>query len=568
MIDAGELIPLEYWKSLQHVLKRALDLRSKLESVPRAHYSSGEGCLEGTRQALLADVNTWVRGSSKEKLTWVQGHAGSGKSALLNSIAESFESAGIPFTCFPCKRDDPELSNIHRILATIAYNFTEYYGDYRGLVSDLVDQPAGRSVLTGDVKKQSELLFGKKYELIAPKGANRPTVHIILIDALDECRNHRDRGKTMDEHRALLRFLIELADKISWIKVLVTSRPDPDIVDTFAEATAAIRRIDINDDEWKTSGDIRLFVEAQSTKLKLGLSPDQISRFQEKAAGLFVWCATVFRYIEGSKRGKKDIVKHVLDSPSLSLGKESPFDSLYTLYHRVLDSAVGNLEDKLEMESILGVIFVASTRQPLSANAITDIMHPNEQGEGFEETKKWVNNVIESLSSIIYVEEGTNAVRTYHPSVLDFIGGALTGGIPATSLSSNTINPFSIKLEQAHARVFEGCFAVMDRDLRFNICELEDSSRLNIDVLDLPARITEHIAEALRYGCLFWLSHTEQYDAESSVKKVLAFLSSCNALFWVEALSLLGGIDRGVVILQDCSRFFTVRSFPQMLNNY
>lgn len=63
------------------------------------------------------------------------GYAGSGKSALLNSIAENLENAGCPFTYIPCKRDDSELSNIHKILPTIAYGLTEYYGDYRGILS-------------------------------------------------------------------------------------------------------------------------------------------------------------------------------------------------------------------------------------------------------------------------------------------------------------------------------------------------------------------------------------------------------------------------------------------------
>ena len=163
------------WDLLLRVVdtKRALDLRDKLESMSKAHYSSGEGCLEGTRKVLLSDVKLWIREPGKEKVAWIYGHAGSGKSALLNSIAENLESSGIPFTCFPCKRDDPELSNVHRILTTISYIFTEFYGDYRGSISDLVSRPSGRSILTGDVRKQCELLFGKTYEVISPEGAKR-----------------------------------------------------------------------------------------------------------------------------------------------------------------------------------------------------------------------------------------------------------------------------------------------------------------------------------------------------------------------------------------------------------
>ena len=110
--------------------KYALDLRLKLKSVLKAHYAPGEGCLEDTRTNLLTTFDSWIRGSSEEKSMWVYGHAGSGKSALFNSIAENLDNAGIPFTFFPCKINDPELSDAHKILPTIAYSFAELYIDF------------------------------------------------------------------------------------------------------------------------------------------------------------------------------------------------------------------------------------------------------------------------------------------------------------------------------------------------------------------------------------------------------------------------------------------------------
>ena len=110
-------------------------------------------------------------------------------------------------------------------------------------------------------------------------------------------------------------------------------------------------------------------------------------------------------------------------------------------------------------------------------------------------------------------------------------------------------------------RVFEGCFAFMYRDLRFNICELKDSFRLNKDVPDLPACISKHITESVQYATVFWLSHVEKSDGDvkECAKKAYEFLSSREALFWVEVLSLMDVVDLGIIVLQDCARFFTVR---------
>lgn len=546
----------------------SLDLRSRLESVPRAHYSSRDGCLKGTRETLLANVDTWVREPSGEGVVWIHGHAGSGKSALLNSVAESLEKAGIPFTYFPCKRDDPELSNIHRMLPTIAYGATEYYGDYRAVLSDVVKKPEGRSILTGDVKKQFELLFGESYELISPSGSSRPIVHVILIDALDECRNHHDEAKTAAERRALLRVLLDLANKLSWIKVIITSRPEPDITKVLGGASSGANRVDINSTNWDTDADIRAFIGAKSEEMALGLSVSQVEDLVVKAAGLFVWCATVFRYIDNRRSPGTDTINAILGSPSTQ-ARDKPFKSLYELYQRVLDSAGSDDDDKALVESVLSVVFVTSSRQPLSADAIADILYPNERGSARDWKREWVGNVVSCLFAIVYVEEGTGSIRTCHPSVLDFIEGLLDGKLPASIANSggSPVKGFSIRLEEAHMRVFNGCFAVMKSQLGFNICELEDSFLMNGAVRDLSARIKQNISEVLQYGILFWMSHREQSRSKERDEQVFAFLDSRKALFWIESLGLLGVVDRGIVALQDCAPFFAVRRFCHCVCN-
>lgn len=111
------------------------------------------------------------------------------------------------------------------------------------------------------MKKQYELLLGKFFELISPNGSSRPTVHVVLIDAFDECRNHRDEGKTTTERCALLRVLLNLATNVLWIKVIITSRREPDIGKVIGDASSGVNRININDIQWGTDADIRAFIE-------------------------------------------------------------------------------------------------------------------------------------------------------------------------------------------------------------------------------------------------------------------------------------------------------------------
>lgn len=254
-----------------------------------------------------------------------------------------------------------------------------------------------------------------------------------------------------------------------------------------------------------------------------------------------------------------DLVDDILSGQPPN-SEDNPHAPLYLLYQHVLNSAVSGTSDRRMMESVLFVIFVAATHRPLSIDAITDILHPNEERRG---KREWIENIIKSLLSIVYIEEGTKAVRACHLSVLDFIGGMMSGGFP--TLTSNTgvdaVQAFTDGAKETHMRMFDGCFSIMNHDLRFNICELENSFQLNKDVPDLPARISQHITESLQYAASFWLPHLEQsnVDAKKSAGKVFALLNSEKGLYWIEALSLMDAVERAIVILQDCARIFSVR---------
>ena len=45
---------------------------------------------------------------------------------------------------------------------------------------------------------------------------------------------------------------------------------------------------------------------------------------------------------------------------------------------------------------------------------------------------------------------------------------------PTTNPGDNAAPRFVVGVKEVHMRVFEGCFAFVYRDLRFNICELKD----------------------------------------------------------------------------------------------
>ncbi|KAH7308261.1 hypothetical protein B0J17DRAFT_587680, partial [Rhizoctonia solani] len=51
------------------------------------------------------------------------------------------------------------------------------------------------------------------------------------------------------------------------------------------------------------------------------------------------------------------------------------------------------------------------------------------------------------------------------------------------------------------------CLRVMQRKLRFNICNLENSHLLNSQVPNLKFRVDSYIGPVLKYACTHWIDH-------------------------------------------------------------
>ncbi|KAJ7142306.1 hypothetical protein C8R44DRAFT_846399 [Mycena epipterygia] len=83
-----------------------------------------------------------------------------------------------------------------------------------------------------------------------------------------------------------------------------------------------------------------------------------------------------------------------------------------------------------------------------------------------------------------------------------------------------------------------GCLQVLNRELRFNICDLQDSHVLNVHVEDLQARMQTRISAQLAYASDFWAIHLLHSDHNQETLSELEKLMKKNFLYWLEILSL------------------------------
>ncbi|KIK20558.1 hypothetical protein PISMIDRAFT_682253, partial [Pisolithus microcarpus 441] len=114
---------------------------------------------------------------------------------------------------------------------------------------------------------------------------------------------------------------------------------------------------------------------------------------------------------------------------------------------------------------------------------------------------------------------------------------------------------YSIDASDAKDMAFTTLRILRD-NLRFNICELESSYLANTEVPDLSERIDKKIPPHLSYSCQFWAQHLEKTEFDLELAgQVRDIVGSEKIMFWMEILSLLGRVGKGVSALACVRRW-------------
>ena len=480
--------------------------------------------MEGTREAILKRIMQWVpnpqenrqerNGTPRGDIYWVYGSPGLGKTSLAHSICASLQDREQLAGAFFCQRDNASLSEPRNILPTLIYKLARMFPHFRTIVAEHLRKDSN---LTPQSMKDTLLV----HFLRSLRRPPRQHTLVFVIDALDECGNSQSRP-------ALLKVLIDAATLAPWLKIIVTSRPEVDIIRSVLDVPA---KYDLGTDE-EAKDDLRTFARSQfhSVASEWRLStpwPEEslFNRVTSQANGLFIFINTLILALQRC-HDPEIYLKEMLQG-SVSAGLES----LFGLYTSILKAQLihNNIAEFWQM------IVVVTTAQyrPLREETLANLarVKPNLIG-------KWVDN----LSSLLYRDEkANNAIRVRHLSIIEFF------------VSDRC--EYKANLQDAHARLGIACLKTMVGQLRFNICELEDSRLANTDVKDLESRIERNISEPLQYSCLYWSNHlsmTPDHDnwrvlGLGSLRK---FFEGLSPLFWIEVLSILGMVPIGAPSLR------------------
>jgi len=499
--------------------------------APGAGYQHGDrkGCLRGTRETILSEIESWAKDFKKSPVFWLNGLAGTGKSTIAQTASERIFAEGLLGASFFCCRDFKDCSDLQFIFPTLAFQLAHNYPTFRSILIPLLQ--SNPDIVHESLCRQMEKL------IVEPlRSVDVPMV--IVIDALDECKDEEPSS-------AILSVLGRFVKQVPRVKFFITGRPEPRIKSGF--------RLPLLEDTTKVfvlhdvqpslvDSDIQLFLEhklsklAQQHQLEGWPSSEHINLLCHRAAGFFVYAVATVKFLDSNVHLPKRRLDVIVNLPGCTAAEgkthikaDTTLDSLYTSILQMAFSE-GDPEVDSRVRSTIGAIVLVVN--PLSLSGIAKItgLDPNEV--------ILFLRLVQSL--LVFSEDFNQPVKPFHKSFPDFITN------PLRCLDKR----FYISPGNLHLELSMGCLRVMNAELKQNLLSLPDHS-LNSEIKDLQARIKDCINPTLEYACISWCSHLTM--AQGDVTDVISFLHiflEWKFLAWLEVVSVLGAVREAVVALE------------------
>ncbi|KAJ7020953.1 hypothetical protein C8F04DRAFT_1142148 [Mycena alexandri] len=312
-----------------------------------AVYDSGEqlpepACHHGTRVAVLESLAAWSTDERPEStLLWLRGPAGMGKSA----VAQAFAAGCRLGASFFFRRGNPERGSWHRLFATIAYQIAHSIPELRVPIQRAVE--TNKLVVNQLMKYQLHRLIVEPFQQAQIVGM----VPILVLDGLDECEDERIQ-------QDILRLLIDAvrAHQLP-MRILLTSRPEPHIRNILeSQATFGMcRGLELSPDE-SAYADIRTYLRDEFSRIRLEAwargeslgqvwpTPDVLEDLVKKSSAIFIYAATVIRFVGDQYQDPQEQLQSVLD---LDPDSTAPLDDLYTQILSIFSRQKGRGEESV-----------------------------------------------------------------------------------------------------------------------------------------------------------------------------------------------------------------------------
>lgn len=539
---------LEELEELQDIKESVSVLESKIDlaTLPTAKAAAFNSyvdeldvrCHPDTRIDLRRQIKEWAEDSQGKCIFWLNGMAGTGKSTISRTVAQSFANNGQLGASFFFKRGEGERGNASRFFTTITAQLLRRMPAMIPHVRNTINTEP--EISEKSLKEQFEKLIFQPLSQIRITSTQVSTL-VIVVDALDECEREGDV-------RTILHLLSQTKNlKSIRMRIFLTSRPEFPIRLGFTTMSSDTHQDVILQDipQITIKHDISAFLRDGFIKIREDyncLHPsdaslpsswpgeEHIQALTEMALPLFIFAVTVCRFVGDPKWNPKnrlaDVLKYQMSRQASKLDK-TYLPVLNQLLIDLTDSEKENLAQ--EFRDIVGSVVVLA--DPLSTSSLAGLL-----GIDIEIIYCRLN----SLHSVLSIPpDWDSPVRLLHLSFRDFLLDPEKRGK----------SPFWVDERETHEMLKTRCLEIMSRpkSLRKNICRLESPGTLRREILSQT--IDDCLPGDVRYSCRYWVHHLKQSGGRIRDQDAIHIFLQEHFLHWLEVLSLIGVISESIALI-------------------
>jgi hypothetical protein len=370
-------------------------------------------------------------------IIWLYGPAGSGKSAIAQSLCQKLKKNGRLGGSFFFKRGHPSRGNAQKLFPTIAYQLALLLPELNQFISQTIENDP--AIVDRSLSDQLQELI---VEPCRRSSLSQPVP--VIIDGLDE-----SDGEDIQEE--ILRSIGNVICQENLpVLFFIASRPESHIRETFAGPSldGLHRPLNVN----QSFHDVRRYLVDEFSRIHREHrimaavpspwpSSEIVETLVEKSSGYFIYVSTVIKFIDDKRFRPMDRLNIILGIKHSSSG--SPFDTLDKLYHQILSGVPLDFQPQ-----VLEILASIKANLFLTASDIEQLLEL-ETGD--------VPLFLRDLHSVIELpDEGVNTeVHAHHASFLDFLdnpsrsGSFCVGSSQCrTNLTSHILKAFSSRPDE------------------------------------------------------------------------------------------------------------------------
>lgn len=483
--------------------------------------------------------------------------AGTGKSTISRTIAQSFAEKGILGASFFFKRGEGDRGRAVFFFTTIIAQLVHQLPSLAPHVRAAIE--ANPAINEKSAKDQFDRLIADPIKKL-PKHS-QPLATVIVVDALDECDN-------LEHIRLVIQLLSQAKDFTSIrLRFFLTSRPELPIRLGFKDISGKYEDLVLHQiPKPVIERDITAFLQHELSKIREDynksvtpnrqlplnwLDMEHIQKLVDMAIPLFIFAATVCRFIQDRRfGGPKDQLVRILEH------QKSQKSNLDATYLPVLDQLLTGLRESEKREvaerfkQVVGSIVTLAS--PLSILSLARLLGVSPNA---------IEDQLDLLHSVLSIHPDPSIpVRPLHLSFRDFLVDPEKG-------REQEKYPFWVDERQTHELLAGQCLKLLSTGdtLKRDVCDLRlpGTRRSEIDQQTIDTCLPSEI----QYACRYWVYHWKESKCLIRDSDIVSGFLMRHLLHWLEVLGLLGRVWESIGMVNDLLGLLHVCAFPVRLSH-